>query len=239
MTKIELVELGSDIILYEGGESAVLAELKDRHRFMNVLWLPCSPNRLSMDQILVVNRFRESRFDHDAQFSHANRSRGALIELLSTFKFQSVLEIGCGKFPIANDLSIASYRGIDIDCEAIKHCRRLGLDVGTIEDFAGVDKSEFEVAVSLYALHFSVSHKLVSYICRCLASSACLVFNLITADGEEPGSELKNQFQIFPIYQIVKNENLATREYFVVMGRKGNQHRVEEIAETLGHLFEV
>ena len=139
MNETAPVDLGGDILLYDGDEPETVEMLRHRWRFLDVLWLPCPLGRLTGEQIATINRFREDRLLSDAQFTHAKRSRHALVALLSAIKARSVLEIGCGKFPITNDIELDCYRGIEIDEIAINHCRKLNIDVGSLENFIGID----------------------------------------------------------------------------------------------------
>lgn len=226
-------ELGEGIIFYDGDDEVTIASLQSRYNFLDHLWLPSSLGKLTASQIFVINRFREERRKQDGQFLQADRSRAALKVVLSQLNIQSLLEIGCGKFPISNEMHIPQYRGIDIDPEAIEHCRQHQLDVGTLAQFAGADDARFAAAVSLYVFHFAIERALVDYLDDHLDQSACLIFNMIVEEGVDIGTKLALLSQSFAFVRVLKPERAARREFFFLISRQSNAEHAAHAARLL------
>lgn len=96
--------LGYDIYLFDGNDPGTQG-LAAYERFLDVLWLPRPLHELDPHQIEIINRYRERNIS-EAQFIAAKRSRIAICRALRLDGTKSVLEIGCGKFPIIDDIQI-------------------------------------------------------------------------------------------------------------------------------------
>ena len=214
-----LVDLGEDILLYDGDEPSVVTSLLGRVRFLNALWLPSVLSQLTPSQIVIVNRFREFRLVRDNQFKHALTAREVVVEFIRILRPKSLLEIGCGKFPVFSDISVDRYRCIEIDREAIEYCRSNGLDAGTLSDFFSEGGASFDMIVSLYALHFNISGSLVEYLSNVLGLNSCFLFNIIVDDATSVMNTLGQLSRNFPFCRIMKTSLMAKREYFVPMSR--------------------
>src|SRR5258705_13045115 len=101
---MELVELGSKILAVTSACGSLPRSIDQGghhyQRFMDRLFLPCSTESLSLEQINVINRFRESCFDSDAQFLLNQSVKRRIGTALDAIGCLSVVEIGCGRFPI-------------------------------------------------------------------------------------------------------------------------------------------
>jgi hypothetical protein len=238
MEKDQPVDLGGDILFYAGSNPEILASLGDRGRFLDVLWLPTSLDCLNSLQINVISRFREKRLAEDPQFQQAAKVRSALAQVLVSRNVRSILEIGCGKFPICNDVSVAFYRGIEIDRASIHHCRCAGLDVIQIAHLRNDDQLRFDVALSLYTFHFYIDDRLIDYVDTHLRHSGVLIFNLIAEDAISCLTKLSRLSRRFPLVQIIKRAGLSKREFVVVMGRTGRRALVDISGEIEARLIE-
>lgn len=229
------VDVGEDILLYDGDDPSMVAGFRNRTRFLNALWLPCVLSQLTPKQIIVVNRFREFRLGRDDQFVHANTAREIMIEFVEAMRPKSLLEIGCGKFPIFPEVFPERYRGIEIDDEAIRYCRSNGVDVGTLTDFTGMEENiDFDLIVSLYAFHFSISNSLVEYLIRIMNSNSCLVFNVIVDDATSIMNTLAHLSRNLSVVRVFKSPILAKREFFVLMSRSAVSVQADTLDRILG-----
>lgn len=214
------IDLGLDVLFYDGDDPDVLTILSPRRRFLDILWLPCALAELSADQIAITSRFREGRIGQDLQFQHAKRARQAVISLIRTMDISKVLEVGCGKFPIVRDIELALYRAIEIDSIAIEHCRKNQLDVGLLEHLSSArDDQKFDLIAALYAFHFSISDELVRYLEEHLSPSGFLIFNFIADDTANALRTLALLSTKFSFCRLVKTVSLSPREFFVIMAR--------------------
>jgi hypothetical protein len=213
------VDVGEDIFLYDGDDPSVIATFGSRTKFLNALWLPCVLSQLTPSQIVLVNRFREFRLIRDNQFRHAKTARELMVDFIHMTQPKSLLEVGCGKFPIVSDIVVERYRGIEIDDEAIQYCRSNGVDVGTLDIFFAETIIDFDLTVALYAFHFSISTSLIEYLVRNMTMSSCLVFNVIADDATSVLNTLVQLSRNFPVSRIFKSSILAKREFFVIMSR--------------------
>jgi SAM-dependent methyltransferase len=214
------VNIGSDILYCDGDASADF-QLAGRTRFLNNLWLPCALQQLTPDQIGVINRFREQRISSDGQFASAKYARCAMVHVLSELLAKRVIEIGCGKFPVASDIELSWYVGIDIDQVAIDHCRQLGFSVGALSDARDkVDPDKkADAVIALYAFHFAVDRDLIEFLAGSLSERGLLVFNFIVDDGVNALRTLVSLSEKFCCFRVIKSKLFASKEFFVIMGR--------------------
>lgn len=229
-------DIGEGIYLcaVDGDESP--PNLSGKHRFLDVLWLPCPLDELRPQQIFVINRFRESRMKSDGQFRHASLSRCAVLSLLQGQKPASVLEVGCGKFPLAREFVLRRYSAIEIDGEAIEQCRTEGYDVRPLKCFLG-DNTSYDLIVSLYALHFAIDAQLVRYLHARVTDLGCLVFNVIVDDSVAFLRKLALLSAGFPVIRVVKEGCLSNREFFFVLSREDGAPRAEILAAQLSEFL--
>jgi hypothetical protein len=211
------IELGADILLYEGDNVDVITTLSvERFRFLDVLWLPVRLGKLSREQIEITNRFREERIE-EAQFRRSSRSRECVQELIRQFGFRNVLEIGCGKFPLSRELEIERYVGIDIDASAVEFCTSLGIEAYT--DISEVPDQPIELLVAIFVFHFPVSREDFYKLSAMMAEDGVLVSNIIVDDSLDIFWKLSYISENYPAVAIVKADAMAAREIFVVAGQ--------------------
>jgi len=207
--------LGGDIWHYSGGTPQKHSILHGRTRFLDALWLPVPLGQLDPDQVILINRFREHAIDQDAQFNKARASRTVILGTLRRQNVTSVLEVGCGKFPLAQEISLSCYQAVEIDEEAILECQSEGLDVNTVEKLTQCRRdNQFDVCVALYAMHFKFSEALLEYIARSLKPGGVFIFNVIAINLEKFIETNQSLFNAFPVFRVFKTASLSKREFF-------------------------
>lgn len=217
---MEPEDIGLGIIRYTGSDLDTIDSLNVAgQRFLDVLWLPAPLAELSREQISVINRFREVTIANDAQFANAKRARQAYIAALKAISASSVLEIGCGKFPISIDIALSNYVGIDIDSEAIEWCNSNGINTKTLDEFRTNNTAEtrFDAIIACYVFHFAISDELIDEIKRVSESGAIMIFNIIADEVRPVLSIITRMLNVYTQIEIVKSSSMPRREYWVVM----------------------
>ncbi len=217
---MEPEDIGLGIIRYTGSDLDTIESLNVAgQRFLDVLWLPAPLAELSAGQISVISRFREATIGNDAQFASAKRARQAYIATLKAISASSVLEIGCGKFPISIDISLSNYAGIEIDIEAIEWCNSNGINTKTLSDFRNRNAVEtrFDAIIACYVFHFAISDELIAEIKRVSESGAIMIFNIIADEVRPVLSIITRMLNVYTQIEIVKSISMPRREYWVVM----------------------
>lgn len=220
------VDLGCGILRYEGEDGSITDTLSVSHfRFLNILWLPAPLAELSPAQITVINRFREARLQSDGQFVAAGRAREAFLCVLEALESASILEVGCGKFPLQPVPGVERYIAIEIDEEAVAWCREAGHDVRTVADAVAAPIPTVDAVIAAYVFHFRVSDELVVLMERAAQDDAVLVFNLIADNAEHVLKLLETMLRVWPLANIVKTRGMPRREYWIVMAASAGARR--------------
>lgn len=208
-------DLGHGIYL---GDELVCEELRAKGylRFLDVLWLPVPLSQLSPEQILVINRFRESNRRSDDQFRAADAARVAMEKTIATLSPGVICEIGCGRFPLM--APGPSYVGVDIDDAALSHTTALGYSSFSPENFCHLRQQKFSIIVSLYAMHFKISVDFMEHLARMCADNSVFCFNFIADSSVSSLEILTFVGKWWPIYSVLKCPSMAKKEYFVVAG---------------------
>jgi hypothetical protein len=188
--------------------------------FLDKLILPCRISELSPEQILVVNRYRETLSERDAGGSRALGSRRMFREIIRTFSISSVLEFGCGAFPIAPNEGEYSYACIEFDPVAIKKLRVMGIQVYTPEQFStlcrGGELGFSEALIASFSMHFRLLDELVSEMIGRVTPGGLVAFNLIAEDGFDILSKLEALSRHGLKLRIMKVDSFARREFLVL-----------------------
>ncbi len=208
--------LGHDIWLCDAPEGAD-SMLAGRYRFLDELWLPCPLSELSEPQILVINRYRERVILQGQQYASAVRARNALAAVASAISARSVLEIGCGKFPVEVG---AQYLGIDIDAEALNSLASRGISACHPDSIDTTLISAVDLVVSSYAMHFPISDDIIANITKFTTSDAIFCFNMIVDNPASPLELMARLSLDWPFCSVVKTPEMARREFFFVMARE-------------------
>lgn len=222
--------LGHDI-LWCGDPGPSYSVLAGRTRFLDHLWLPVGLAALTKDQILVINRYRESVIDADGQYVFARRARHMLVAALTSAQAKALIEVGCGKFPLAAPCE--RYLGIDIDAEAVAFVRSQGKAACEPVALVVNARGPFDCIVSAYAMHFAISDPLLADLDVVATSDAIFCFNLIAEESLSALSILARLSPAWPLVEVVKTPSMARREFFFVAGRHAAVPRVIAAAQAI------
>jgi len=217
------VELGGGIMFCDAA-SAVAGP--GQFVFLDKLILPCRVSQLSPEQILVVNRYRESLSEDTRQEGRAHGSRHMFHEIIRRFSFQSVLEFGCGAFPIAPEKVSYSYACIEFDPVAIEKLQAKGIVVYHPQQFSGLCASgqlgNFDALVASFSMHFRLVENLVSDMVARVSPAGLMAFNVIAEDGFDILSKLGVISRHGLKLRVLKVESFARRE-FLILGSRSDQ----------------
>ena len=167
-------------LLGGGAETETIAG-QPRPRFMDVLYLPTDTAHLPREAMIAVNRWRERRIA-DRPLLHSSRVRRLIAAIARSMGGPPrVLEIGCGKFPIADDVPCATWTGLEIDGEARGHVAVRGLKaLGSAEEVSPEDL-DADLAIALFSMQFEIEDAELALLAR-LPADALIAFNLPTRD---------------------------------------------------------
>lgn len=205
--------------------------LAGRIRFLDQLWLPSILSELTQDQILIINRYRESVIEAEGHYVYARRAKRILVEAVISAQPTSLIEVGCGKFPI--DAPCERYLGIDIDEEAIMFVRNNGRLACVPCDLIANAVGSIDCVVSAYAMHFAISDKLLQDIDGVAADDAIFCFNFIADESLSALNVIARLSPAWPLFAEVKTPHMARREFFFVAGRSSAGHRVVAAAQAM------
>jgi len=190
--------------------------------FLDKILLPCGLPDLSIDQIKVINRYRESIKDRDDNGGRASGSRKMFRFLVNSLKPKRMLEIGGGKFPIFREEFQNSYCGVEIDDEAIVAARNIGLATYDLPSFVQLSKSEykgaFDLIIGSFSFHFGFEDAFLEAIHKSLnVPKGLLAFNFISQDSLDLFEKISFFCSRGLHVRIMKGPNFATREYLALL----------------------
>ena len=178
------VELGDEVfqdMLGGGAEEEVIAGAK-RHRFMDVLYIPTPTDRLPSEAMLTVNRWRERRLADRPLLHSARVRRIAAAVARSLGARPRLFEIGCGKFPLVDDIPCETWSGLETDREAVEHLLGRSLRVaGTAAEIVERDL-QVDMAVALFCMQFAIEDEEIALLGR-LPAHSVFMFNMSTRDN--------------------------------------------------------
>ena len=175
-------ELGGSILLRSDPDGPAILEVDGvvRSRFMDRLYLPTATDCLSVEQIQVINRFREAEIGAGPGFAYRERLRDLVKAVVSAVGEGGLLEIGCGKFPLSAEVPLKVYHGIEIDDEAIEFNRARGILCSRDVAVESAILQECDLCVALFAFHFHVSDATLDLMTSGLSAQALIIFNVVS-----------------------------------------------------------
>jgi hypothetical protein len=241
---MDIFELGLGILVVSSSDHESIPERLQHgglgyKRFMDRLFLPCGTEDLNVDQIKVINRFREVTFRSDAQFSLNLSVKNRVATALTAIDCRSIIEIGCGQFPITNLVPTTTrYAAIEIDEVAISGNRAVGIDCVSFEtlisDFIRMD---FDAFVSLFVFQFNVTPALTAALHERTHSGGMGIVNLYAVEPELRGKRIamfeSSGFNVTSVLDI--HPQLRRNEFLVLSKRTVEQERdrIEAIRKAL------
>ncbi|MFY0646692.1 hypothetical protein [Sulfitobacter geojensis] len=213
------VDLGCDIFLLE---DTSMANGDRTFVFLDRLLLPCSLPDLSVDQIKVINRYRESIMERDEIGGRALNSREMFRSLIQTLKPNRVLEVGGGKFPVYLEEFVSSYCGVDVDDEAVSAMQSLGLMAHEPSSFVRLNSgscvSTFDMIFGSFSFHFHFDDAFLEAIYRSMTpTTGLMLFNFISQDSLDIFAKLSFFCAKGLNLRVLKAPSFATREYLAII----------------------
>lgn len=216
---ISKIDLGCGISLLQD-ETEV--GLERTFVFLDRLLLPCSLPDLSVEQIKIINRYRESIMAHDELGGRALSSRKMFRLFMEALKPDRVLEIGGGKFPVYFEERTTSYCGVDVDDEAISTMHSLGLIAHEPSSFVRLSGSKYESTFDMvfgsFSFHFNLDETFLQAVLRSMSpTNGLLTFNFISQDSVDMLGKLSFFCAKGLNLRVLKAPNFATREYLAIV----------------------
>ena len=243
---MDIFELGNGIIVASSADHETIPESLQHgglnyRRFMDRLFLPCRTEDLNVDQIKIINRFREVTFRSDEQFGLNLSVKDRVAAALATLDCRSIIEVGCGQFPITSLVpGTQRYTGIEVDDVAISGNCALGIDCITFEALISDEsRSNFDAFVSLFVFQFNVTPALVGALHERTNSRGIGIVNLYAVEPalrakriesfERSGFDVTSVADVHP--RLRKNEFLILSKRPV--SEQDDRERVESIRKAL------
>lgn len=222
------VHLGGGVFqdLLGGGSETETIGGAPRQRFMDVLYLPTDTAHLPHDAMLSVNRWRERRLA-ERPLLHSSRLRRLVTAAICSLDDPPrVFEIGCGKFPIADDATCRSWRGLETDEEAARHLAARGLHAETSPARIQPRHLEVDIAVALFCMQFAIDEAELALLSK-LPEDAIVVFNLPTRDDHLVDLRLRQVAELGLRTSVLDLHPAGARDMLVLAGRPAATIRFE------------
>jgi hypothetical protein len=177
------VELGGGVfqdMVGGGAEEEIIAGVK-RHRFMDVLFIPAPTDRIPSEAMVTINRWRERRLA-ERPLAHTARVRRIAAAVAGCLTERPrIFEIGCGKFPLVDDIPYEAWSGLETDREAVEYLVKRNLRAaGSVAELSDLDL-QVDMAVALFCMQFAIEDEEISLFGRVPAHSVVML-NLPTRD---------------------------------------------------------
>jgi hypothetical protein len=178
--------LGAGILLRDDSDGPAEIDIGGtiRFRFMDRLYLPTRTDRLSIEQIQVINRFRELEIAAGPGLAYRNRLRSLVKSVVCDIGDGGLMEIGCGKFPLSAEVPSKIYHGVEVDEEAITENQRRGVLCTRDVDVVPAVVQQCDLCVALFVFHFHVTEATLDLVTNDLPASAVLMFNVVSRQPE-------------------------------------------------------
>lgn len=197
-----------------------------RQRFMDVLYLPTDTAHLPHAAMLSVNRWRERRLA-EKPLLHSMRLRRLVTAAIGSLDDPPrVFEIGCGKFPIADDATCRSWRGLETDEEATRYLAARGLHAETSPARIQPQDLEVDIAVALFCMQFAIDEAELALLSK-LPEDAIFVFNLPTRDDHLVDLRLRQVAELGLRTGILDLHPAGARDMLVLAGKPTATIRLE------------
>lgn len=223
-------EIDNGILEVPKEHASLLKSANIRDVFLDRLILPAPLGSLTEPQVVTINRFRERERETDAQFQKADRSRSLMLKALEGIQAGRLIEIGMGKYPLATNLTLTDYFGIDIDKEAVDYCRGLGLQAGKYIDILG----EYDSAAAIYSLHFSFEKELIEMICLHGTKNLVLIACIIDDSSGNFSNIISKLSENFAVNRVLESKN-SEREKWVLSSSRDGLDRLNIAYEIIRH----
>ena len=232
MVAERFVEIGGGVfqdLLGGGAEQEVVAGMP-RQRFMDVLYLPTHTDEIRPDAMLAVNRWRERRMA-ERPLLHSSRMRRVAAAAIGALpEGPRVLEIGCGKFPLRDDVACGTWVGLETDPEAVAILRGRDFRIASSAGEVTSEDLQVDLAIGLFSMQFAIEREELALLGR-LPDEAVIVFNLPTRDRslvERRFSQLQD-LGLEP--HRLDLQAIGSRDMIVVAGRTAARERLHLVKE--------
>jgi SAM-dependent methyltransferase len=207
---------------------------KEYLRFMDLLYIPCSTDLLTPQQIVTINRFREARLHGDVQFQYHRQITRLFSRALDATGPHNILEIGPGKFPLRPQ-GTNEYLGCDLDAEALDELNRLHLRACFPEELLHAAKpASYSVCIGAFVFQFNVGEDLLRELPRLLRDDGIIVFNVLSKDvaiRTRAAAQL-SKFKL-ATFMVDLKPVFAKNDIIFVIARASNMGRAQLFYETI------
>lgn len=198
-----------------------------RHRFMDRLYLPAPTNKLEVEAIVAINRWREHELSLH-EFPHRNRVRRVALAAIKASAPTCLLEIGCGKFPLSDDHAFGRYYGLEIDGEAIRDNERRGIRTFSHPSEIGEVLPEIDTVAALFTLQFKLSVETIDCI-RHLSPSTVMFMNVPTRDERLVTSRIDMLRSLDLTVTVITLPHTEVNDVLLISGGPASAPRMESM----------
>ncbi len=185
------------------GPKSLVLEGKTYHRFMDFIYIPTPPSKLSFDEVIELC---ELRLEFAETIIDKGVHRAVVNCMVETLKIShpemvgrsaiEILDFGCSTGLASEEFRAAwgtacNVTGLDVSKRAVATARSRGTHavVATNEGAFPFPTSSFDVVIAVFVFHFQVHESRIKEILRVLRPNGFLVFNLY---GDVPVSLWRN-----------------------------------------------
>lgn len=162
----------------DGGPPVRMIGGRPHTRFLNRLYLPVATHRLTPEQVLVTNQFRNEIISSDPQFAY-NRAVKLIFRSMVDRARGPILEIGPGLDPVV-PLGTQGAILCDLDDEANQTNSDLGFIAGRPDELAGLVQIPFQLILASFVLHFPMNPDQARNLVDSLDPAGLMAFNVVS-----------------------------------------------------------
>ena len=212
--------------LIGGGARTEVIAGAPRRRFMDFLYLPTETEHLPHEGLLAINRWRERRLAKRPLPHNSRVRRLAASMIRSLGDSPRIFEIGCGKFPICDDVAFLTWNGLEADDEAIRHLamRRLRA-VASVHEIPE-QHLQVDVVIALFCMQFAIGDAEFGILTE-LPDDAVFAFNLPTREEQLIDMRLRQVAERGFRSSVLNLRPTGTQDLLVIAGRSASAVRLE------------
>jgi SAM-dependent methyltransferase len=185
------------------GPSVIRIDGWTYYRFMDFIYLPYPPEKLSSEQVIEVCDLRLEYLGGLVDFKFNNCIVSAMVEharlnMANITAQVKALDFGCGSGLssqlILRHMPNLELVGVDISEKAVLHCQKQGLTAfltypGTPLPF---EVETFDLIFTVFVMHFHIDVLTLTELRRVLRTSGQFIFNVYRRNIEEITQQLKD-----------------------------------------------
>ncbi len=167
-----IIDKNSPKVLYVGNKKLTL--------LLDFIYIPTQTDKLTKAQIISINKLRYMNRSDTEIYSLNKKIKLFFVDIIKYLEIESLLDFGCGYDPIINyfDTKI-DFVGFDIDNTLTS---LLGSNIKITDNLKTLNKSTFELVVSIFVFHFDIKRTDIKDLYNILTNDGMIIANIYNRD---------------------------------------------------------